>query len=154
MAEIRIRDYEERDWRRLCEIHDPARRMELQLAGLSDAFLPLTIAAVREGLFDYAVRVAEMAGEVVGFAAFSDEELAWLYVDPAHMRQGVGEALARRAMAEIPERPILLEVLAGNDPARRLYEKLGFAVRETVAGRMPGNEAFGVTVHCMEYAKL
>ena len=62
---IEIRPYRDSDWPRLCAIHDAARKNELALAGLSDAFLPLEVAAQREGLFDYALRVAELDGQQV-----------------------------------------------------------------------------------------
>ena len=46
------------------------RTLELELAGLKDAFLPLEIAAKREGLFDYpGIFAAEENGSVIGFAA-------------------------------------------------------------------------------------
>ena len=61
--------------------------MTLHLAGLDGAFLPLSVAAQREGLFDYTILVA-LKPEVVGFVAFTPEELAWLYVDPVCHRQG------------------------------------------------------------------
>lgn len=79
--QLSIRKYEEKDFERLCQVHDPARKSELEYAGLPAAFLPLSIAAEREGLFEYQVYVAEDKGLVVGFIAFSDTELAWLYVD-------------------------------------------------------------------------
>ena len=66
-----------------------ARKIELKLAGLVKAFLPLKVAAEREGLFDYpGLFVAEKGSEVVGFAACTEDELAWLYVDPEYMRRG------------------------------------------------------------------
>jgi hypothetical protein len=77
--QLNIRKYEEKDFERLCQVHDPARKSELEYAGLSAAFLPLSIAAEGEGLFEYQVYVAEDKGLVVGFIAFSDTELAWLY---------------------------------------------------------------------------
>ena len=84
-----IREYTESDWEAIERIHDRARKIELKLAGLEDAFLPLSVAAGREGLFDYpGLFVAEQDGEVVGFAACTEDELAWLYVDPAHLRKG------------------------------------------------------------------
>ena len=46
---IIIRPYRDADWPRLCAIHDAARQTELALAGLPNAFLPLEIAAQREG---------------------------------------------------------------------------------------------------------
>ena len=89
--------------------------MELHLAGLDGAFLPLSVAAQREGLFDYTILVA-LKPEVVGFVAFTPEELAWLYVDPACHRQGIGRALARAALAQMGPKPLTVEVLAETSP--------------------------------------
>lgn len=144
-----IRPYRPEDFAALSDIHDSARPQELRLAGLSNAFLPLRIAAPREGLFDYKVIVAELTGKVAGFAAYGDGELARLYVHPQHMRRGVGSALARYAIGDMGG-VVTLEVLAGNAPAVALYERLGFRIVRTVSGRMPGNEAFAVTVHEMQ----
>ena len=146
---IRIRPYRNADYPRLCAIHDAARQNELALAGLSDAFLPLEVAAGREGLFDYALRMAELDGQAAGFAAFTDDELAWLYVDPTLSRRGVGRALVEHALSEMG-RPVSIEVLAGNAPALALYEGCGFCRTETLTGKMPGNEDFSVTVHALE----
>lgn len=92
---MEIRPYTQADWPRIAAVHDAARPMELHLADLDGAFLPLSVAAQREGLFDYTILVA-LKPEVVGFVAFTPEELAWLYVDPACHRQGIGRALARQ----------------------------------------------------------
>lgn len=108
--------------------------------------MPLAQAAEREGLFEDTVIVAERAGKVVGFAAYCADELAWLYVDPACARQGVGRALGRYVLAHTA-RPVWIEVLAGNQPALALYRALGFTEVETASGRMPGNEAFAVSAH-------
>ena len=70
-----IREYQRDDWPRLCAIHDAARQNELKLAGLPQAFLPLAVAAEREGLFDYDLRVAQLGGEVAGFVAYLPDEL-------------------------------------------------------------------------------
>ncbi|HIQ98072.1 MAG TPA: hypothetical protein IAB23_00060 [Candidatus Scybalocola faecavium] len=42
-----------------------------------------------------------------------------------------------------------IEVLYGNLPAKSLYESFGFAVKEILTGRMPGNESFSVKVYSM-----
>lgn len=145
---MKIRPYTQTDWPRIAAIHDAARAMELHLADLDGAFLPLSVAAQREGLFDYTILVA-LAPEVVGFVAFTPEELAWLYVDPACHRQGIGRALARAALEQMGPKPLTVEVLSGNLPALSLYRSLGFTQEEVVHGHMPGNEAFPVTVHCL-----
>ena len=111
---------------------------------------PLRIAAEREDLFAYpGLFVAELGGEIAGFAACTQEELAWLYVDPAHFRKGVGRALAEHALQRFPGIR-RVEVLSGNAPAKALYARLGFVTAATERGRMPGNEAFSVQVDCME----
>lgn len=149
-SRINIRPYEERDWTAIEAIHDAARMQELTLASLAEAFIPLRQAAVSEGLFDYTVEVAEKDGRVVGFVAYTSEEMGWLYVEPASMRQGVGSALVRHGLSKC-EGTVTLEVLAGNEPARCLYERCGFRVTDTVSGRMPGNEQFRVKVWCMAH---
>lgn len=154
MQEWIIRDYQEKDWPRLMEIHDAARMQELSLAGLEDAFLPLEQAAEREGLFDYTLKVAEQAGEIVGFTAYTSEELAWLYVDPARMRQGIGRKLTAFVLEQTSVRPFSVEVLEGNLLAIRLYEKAGFREVRRCTGQMPGNESFQVTVLQMEYTGI
>ena len=147
---LTIRTYEKKDWDAIARIHDDARRTELNLAGLEDAFLPLAIAAEREDLFGYpGLFVAEADGAVAGFAACTNEELAWLYVDPGQMRRGIGRSLISHALNAFPDIRSI-EVLKGNTPAVSLYESMGFAVVGTETGRMPGNEDFTVEVCCME----
>lgn len=147
---ITIRPYRQEDWTRIAEIHDAARINELRLAGLEAAFLPLEIAAEREELFAYTVIVAERDGMVLGFAAYTEEELAWLYVDPAAVRKGIGSRLVRCFLESTAVRPLTIEVLAGNAPALALYQSLGFSVKDTQTGSMPGNETFRVTAHILE----
>lgn len=147
---LAIRPYRPEDFPGIGRVHDRARRVELRYAGLEDAFLPLRIAAEREDLFAYpGLFVAELGGEIAGFAACTQEELAWLYVDPAHFRKGVGRALAEHALQRFPGIRHV-EVLSGNAPAKALYARLGFVTAATERGRMPGNEAFSVQVDCME----
>lgn len=147
---VTVREYTEADREDIERIHDAARKTELELAGLEDAFLPLSVAAEREGLFDYpGLFVAETDGKAVGFTACSEDELAWLYVDPAYRRRGIGRALAEHALKKFPGIRCA-EVLAGNGPAKALYMSLGFRDSGTVTGVMPGNEEFRVTACIME----
>lgn len=140
-----IRAYRPEDRESVCRIHDAARQEELRLSGLEDAYLPLAVTGDREGLWDYpGLFVAEDGGTVLGFAACSETELAWLYVEPGHARQGIGSELVRCLLARYPGIRTA-EVLEGNYPAAGLYERFGFIRTDTVAGRMPGNEEFEVT---------
>lgn len=150
--EIIIRLYEEADFERLTEIHDPARKNELFLAGLSAAFIPLSIAAVEEDLFSYEVYVAEYGGIVVGFIAFNKDEIAWLYVDVNYSHKGIGKSLVDFALHRVGTK-VSIEVLKGNFPAISLYSSVGFEIAETLTGKMPGNEQFSVTVHVMKREK-
>ena len=149
---MNIRPYQNADWPRLCAIHDLARMDELREAGLQDAFIPLEIAAEKEGLFDYDILVAERNGTVLGFVAFSEDELAWLYVDPGSYRSGVGKLLTKATLLERPN-GLSIEVLSGNEAALAFYKSVGFVESGITNGRMPGNEKFHVTVHCLTYAR-
>ncbi len=147
---VTIRVYDKDDWAAIERIHDCARKVELKLAGLEAAFLPLRIAAERENLMDYeGLFVAECGHTVAAFLACTEEELAWLYVGPEFMRRGIGRRLCRHALSVFPHIRYV-EVLKGNEPAKNLYESLGFCVVGMEKGKMPGNEKFAVEVYSME----
>ena len=149
MPDIIIRPYISSDYNYICDIHDAARKMELSLASLDDAFLPFSLAAERENFFDYPhIDVAIVNSDVIGFSAYTDDELAWLYVSPNMMRKGIGRKLVARALDTEPNISHI-EVLYGNEPARRLYESMGFYVQKIEEGVMPGNESYHVKVYGM-----
>nr|WP_224337370.1 GNAT family N-acetyltransferase [Haloprofundus halobius] len=78
--------------------------------------------------------------ELVGFVMFEPETDSYaqdvcrgaiqnVYVDPAYRNDGVGTALldaAERALADAGADVIHLEAMAGNEAARRLYERRGY----------------------------
>ena len=79
--------------------------------------------------------LAEHQSESVGYSIFQaagDEiQLLRLGVDPAWRRAGIGGELVARGLAEGLDRGLaacFLEVRSENAPARRLYERLGFAL--------------------------
>lgn len=147
---ITIRNYSDSDWHAIERIHDAARKIELNLAGLDEAFLPLRIAAEREGLFDYpGLFVAEEDGQIVGFAACTEDELAWLYVAPDKMRKGIGRMLSEYVLKLVPSIRYI-EALKGNEPALALYKSLGFELVGIGKGHMPGNESFAVEVYDLQ----
>jgi GNAT superfamily N-acetyltransferase len=136
-----IRPYTDLDWPDLCRIHDAARLDELRLSVGLDAFLTLEQTADAEGLFDAQLDVLEVDGQVLGFVAYSDHELTWLYVTPDAYGKGYGRALLRHAITKAG--PVFAtEVLEGNVPATTLYLSEGFELIERKAGRLVGNEGF------------
>lgn len=142
---VMVREYLPEDFEKIEKIHDAARKEELRFAKLQQAFLPFSVAAERENFFDYKICTAILYGKVVGFAAYSEDELAWLYVDSAYFRRGIGRALVEYVLAHT-SRPVWVEVLSGNVPAESLYRSVGFEKSEICSGKMPGNEKFPVTV--------
>jgi ribosomal protein S18 acetylase RimI-like enzyme len=81
-----------------------------------------------------AVFVAEVGGAPAGFAIASRSRpdighVDDLYVRPAYRGRGVAESILRelaRALHERGVEHVALDVDAGNEPARRLYENFGF----------------------------
>ena len=146
---IDIRRYAPSDRAALESIHDEARKIELKYARLENAFLPFSVTAEKEHLFDYdGIFVAETDGAITAFLACTERELAWLYVSPRYMRKGIGRALVKYALRQFPKIDHI-EVLKGNEPAKALYESFGFNVSEVAFGAMPGNESFEVSVYIM-----
>lgn len=143
---IRIRKYNDEDYMSICEIHDAARLNELKAANLEAAFIPLEIAAVEEVLFDYQLYIAEKDKDVVGFVAYHDHDLAWLYVDPQVGRSGIGKTLVNHVKKTYKGEPITLEVISDNKLARTFYDKMGFRKSGSATGAMPGNESFIIDV--------
>ncbi len=73
------------------------------------------------------VIVAEIAGEIVGFAAVVGGALDGLFVEPELWGWGIGKPLVDAAVHEARRRGLALTVIA-NPRARRFYESCGFTV--------------------------
>lgn len=77
--------------------------------------------------------VALEDGEVVGYigsqSVLGESDMMNVAVHPDHRRKGIAEALIDALSAGLRERGnvcLTLEVRASNEPAKALYEKLGF----------------------------
>ena len=86
-----------------------------------DSPFPIERTRRRWGSFEGTVTVAEEAGRVIGFIAHGDQQLHALYVLPEFWDRGVGARLLEAA-GPVSE----LWVLAGNERARRFYERRGW----------------------------
>ena len=145
-----IRPYEAPDWDAICRVHDAARAYELRSTVGMDAFLTLAQTAEEEGLFDEALDVLVIDEAIVGFAAYGEDELTWLYVDPDRFGEGHG----RRLLRHVVERtgPVLrTEVLEGNAAALGLYLSEGFTVVRRSEGKLAGNEGFAAVGLVLEH---
>lgn len=76
--------------------------------------------------------------EIAGFVAFyqigDEAELRNLAIDPSQQRRGIGGALLSgglQTLAGLGVRKVFLEVRSSNQPARRLYESVGFELSYT-----------------------
>lgn len=73
------------------------------------------------------VIVAELGGEVAGFAAVVGGELDGLFVEPDLWGSGIGRILVEAAVHEARQRGLSLTVIA-SPRARAFYETCGFSV--------------------------
>lgn len=73
--------------------------------------------------------VGEAAGRIVGFVTVVDDELEDIYVTAEARGTGIATALLRHAeqvVADAGHPSVWLAVVAGNDRARRFYERHGW----------------------------
>ena len=82
---------------------------------------------------DYCCRVAELDGEIAGYAIMSmgadEAHLLNLCVDPGHHRMGLGDVLLKTMLdyaRELEAVTMFLEVRPSNAGARGFYESRGF----------------------------
>ena len=85
--------------------------------------------------------IAEVDGVVAGYVGsqtvLDSADMMNLAVSPSFRRQGIGERLVNCLTEELKEKGVktlLLEVRISNEPARELYQKLGFEI----VGKRPG----------------
>ena len=96
---------------------------------------------------------AESGGRFVGYAGarviIDEAEIYNIAVAPAYRRQGAGEALMRELLRRAKAcgaRKAFLEVKTDNEPAKALYEKLGFTVAYERKKYYGSNDAYVMTI--------
>lgn len=125
MIKFNIREYNEKDYKEICRIHDLSRKEELTIGNAEKYFTPLKSAPYKNDLFSCKIYVANCGDKILGFIAVHPQELDYIYVDPNYQRNGIEFALAKTALKQM-HRPISLDVFAENTKAKKLYKKLGF----------------------------
>jgi len=132
---LRLAQPEEHD-----ELEELQRRASLELPEYRDQLIanPDAIHLPPAQIANGQVIVAELDGEVAGFAAVVGGELDGLFVEPDLWGGGIGRALVNAATHEARKRGLALKVIA-NPRARRFYEHCGFSVEGEVETRFgPG----------------
>ena len=122
------------------ELEDLQRRASLELPEYREQLIanPDAIHLPPAQIANGQVIVAELDGEIAGFAAVVGGELDGLFVEPDLWGSGIGRALADAAAHEARKRGLALTVVA-NPRARRFYEHCGFTVEREVETRFgPG----------------
>lgn len=106
--------------------------LEIEKLSFSEPWSENSIAAEfgAESFFAVALEERSILGFVILRAIGDEGEILKIAVSPEKRGYGTGEALLRAALCDSKDRNIkrvYLEVRAGNEPALRLYEKLGFS---------------------------
>lgn len=120
-----FRRAEPADAQAIAEIHLAARRVAMPWLPEvhTDAETHFWVANVM--VPQQEVWVAEVAGDVAGFAALHEGWLEHLYIAPGHQGIGLGSALLDLAMGRFPD-GLQLYAFQGNTRARQFYEARGF----------------------------
>lgn len=111
------------------ELEELQRRASLELPEYREQLLdnPDAIHLPPAQIANGQVIVAELGGEVAGFAAVVGGELDALFVEPDLWGCGIGRILAEAAVHEARQRGLSLTVIA-SPRARGFYETCGFSV--------------------------
>ena len=111
------------------ELEELQRRASLELPEYRDELLadPDAVHLPPAQLANGQVIVAELAGEIAGFAAVVGGELDGLFVEPDLWGGSIGRTLVEAAVHEARRRGLSLTVVA-NTRARGFYESCGFSV--------------------------
>src|SRR6476469_6844664 len=133
---LRIAEPHEHD-----ELEDLQRRASLELPEYRDQLLanPDAIHLPLSQLANGQVIVAEVDGEIAGFAALVGGELDGLFVEPDLWGLGIGKALVDAVTHEARRKGFSLSVIA-SPRARPFYERCGFTAEAEVQTR------FGVAI--------
>ncbi len=136
-TDFTIREYTPDDWAAICRVHDRARPDELRGSFDARAFIPLAEDPEGQYISLCDMFIAECGDQVIGFGGIDDPYLAWLYVDPAHYRLGIGRALLRHGLDRLGD-DAWTRACGNNTAALTLYLSEGFVVESRYIGENAG----------------
>ena len=92
--------------------------------------------SLNRGLFESILKNGIRVGVVSVESHTTHHQLEQLYIEPLHQNRGIGESVLRIIITNASKEslPVKLRVLKPN-PAKRLYERLGFVVTKTTEQR-------------------
>ena len=100
---LSIREYvHQLDWDNICKIHDSARLIELEGSVSEKAFIPLADCYKEEELFDSSIFIGEQNNETIGFVAFNEHEITWLYFRAISLYKSCGFKVISESKGKIP----------------------------------------------------
>jgi GNAT superfamily N-acetyltransferase len=118
------------------ELEDLQRRASLELPEYREQLIenPDAIHLPLSQVANGQVIVAELDGEIAGFAAVVGGELDGLFVEPDLWGLGIGKTLVDAATHEARRKGFTLSVIA-NPRAQKFYERCGFSTEGEVQTR-------------------
>jgi ribosomal protein S18 acetylase RimI-like enzyme len=121
LVEVTMRSYVERIWGSFSEAYNRQN--------IAETIAAKNYSIVQCGEEDVGAISVERHPEFI--------QLSQLYILPQHQNKGIGTSLVRELASEArnSRRPLRLRVLQSN-PARRLYERLGFRVSSVTPERV------------------
>lgn len=124
---MKIRPFQPGDFATLAEIYTLSKLDELRFEEEQFELLPLELDYKRHsGLMESRIYVCEIGG-VLGYGAVCGDEIRALFVHPLARGKGVGSSLLAYLLSKI-ELPARLYVAKSNAPAKKLYQRYGFAI--------------------------
>ena len=89
--------------------------------------------------------------ETKSFVGGNEAGLKEIYVEPDYWREGIGTALLERGRSLLPDdvTALKLEMLSGNEAARKFYEKHGFERTGTSEFEI-GNRSYPTDIYTLE----
>lgn len=123
--------YQQKYFNQLCQVMDKGRMQELKNENLEAVFVSLRNAPYLDYFLSCRIYIAVERQKLVGFVGAKPHHLEFLYVDPDKQGQGIGTVSMKRVLLDL-NRPVQLDVFTHNLKAKRLYQKFGFQVIDSV----------------------